>query len=121
MPVALIPSVCTRPSEFVVSKNQEGGTMYSATYCHSKIPDIRHSASANHFMIEGKRKTKAFVLSIQCKKLHSFFVHFPFPFPSLESTIYNHRRVLSGQAIFKRIYVCVCVILAPMKKKKNNQ
>lgn len=65
----------------------------------------------NHsFMLEEKRKLAGFSSVNHSAIDYIFFLcSFPHPPSSLESTNYNHQRVLSGQAVFKKINACVCM------------
>lgn len=82
-------------------------------------------------MLEEKRKLAGFSSVNHSAIDYNFFLcSFPHPPSSLESTNYNHQRVLSGQAVFKKINACVCMCVCVYvlfffqwrkKKKKESQ
>lgn len=71
----------------------------------------------------GKKETSSFcsVNTMQAITIF-FFVRSPPPPSSLGSTSCKHQRVLSGQAIFKKINVsCVCVFYSCINEEKKKQ
>lgn len=105
MPVSLTPLVWRFAPELQSSlcprtKQQAPCALMDLSYILSKL-----QTHENHqFMLVEKRKLAGF------SSVSQFFLcSFPHTPSSLESTNYNHQRVLSGQSVFKKINVCVCV------------